>query len=207
MLISIKKRFMFIAGMKTASTAIEAQLAPHCEIKLQEPAHIKHMSLTEAEDRFAWLGQVLPGIRLFAFGVIRDPVEYVVSLYNSHRKPAFKGHPAYSGNLTFSEFWRRWPDQPRFAWLFKPQVRRFLGRDGQIGLDYLVDYARLDEEWPGLCARLGLPVAPLKRLNESPDGFEAGDVPAPIAAAIRDRFAEDVVALRDQAGRLLREAA
>jgi len=207
MLISIRKRFLFIAGLKTASTAIEAALAPHCEINLQAPPQIKHMTLVEAEERFAWLSQILPGLRLFRFGVIRDPVDYVVSIYNSHRKEAFRGRPAYSGNLTFDEFWRSWPGQHQFAWLFEPQVRRFQGKDGRLGLDYLIDYARLDEEWRGLCVRLGVPVAPLRRLNESPEGFDARDVPMPIVAAIYERFAEDTAALRNLTGRVLRNVA
>jgi len=35
----------------------------------------------------------------FVFGVIRDPVDYLLSLYNSHQKPAFDGtsNPTRSG--------------------------------------------------------------------------------------------------------------
>jgi hypothetical protein len=207
MLISLKKQFVFIAGLKTASTAIEECLKPFCEVSIAEPARLKHLPLRRVEEDFAWLRRDLPGFRPFVFGVVRDPLDYVVSLYNSHRKSAFRGRPHYSGDLSFEAFWRTWSEDRRFAWQFVPQTRRFLGQDGRLGVDYLVDYARLDAEWPAICDRIGVPAVPLARLNESPADLDRAGVPPEIAAAILERFAEDVATLREHTGRPLRAEA
>jgi hypothetical protein len=52
---------------------------------------------------------------VFVFGVIRDPVDYVVSLYNSQQKPAFIGHPNYTGDISFEIFWDTWSNDRRHA--------------------------------------------------------------------------------------------
>jgi len=90
MLLSLNKKFLFIANLKTASTSIERVLAPHCELRLTQSNHGKHQSFVEIAERFRWLLGVANVEDLFIFGVIRDPVDFVISLYNSHKREQFK---------------------------------------------------------------------------------------------------------------------
>jgi hypothetical protein len=204
LLISLARRFIFIANLKSASTAIENKLRNHCEIRLNDTHSGKHFSLIEIEARFAWIHTHIPRNQFFVFGVVRDPVGFVTSLYTSHRKPAFRGRPGYTGETDFAEFWARWPLDHRFRWMFETQTSRFSGPDGRLRVDYLVDHARLEEEWPGLCERCGVPLVPLDRANPSPPGFGATDVPPAIAEEIRSRYAVDLETLRTATGRTLR---
>ena len=78
MLLSLSKKFLFIANLKTASTAIERVLAPHCELRLTSSPFGKHQSFVEFAERFRWLLSVTAIEDLFIFGVIRDPVDFVL---------------------------------------------------------------------------------------------------------------------------------
>lgn len=195
MLISLSKQFIFIASPKTASTAIENYLRRYAEIRLTRTPWGKHFSLAEVENHFSWLRLRLPAMQLFVFGVIRDPVDYVLSIYNSHRKPAFADQRHYTGNVPFASFWPEFSRQ-RSSWLSRPQVSRFMRADGQLGADCIIDYAHLQAAWPLLCQRLDVPEEPLKLANTSPKEAQRDDLPATIIGEIYDYFAEDVKALQ-----------
>ncbi len=194
MLISLSKQFIFIATPKTASSAIENYLRRFAEIRLTRTPWGKHMSLAEVEKNFLWLQLRLPEMRPFVFGVVRDPVDYVLSIYNSHRKPAFANLPQYTGNTSFVSFWPEF-SRRRLGWLLQPQISRFLRADGQLGADCIIDYAHLHTAWPLLCQRLDVPEEPLKLANTSPKDARREDVPTAMMAEIYDHFAEDVKAL------------
>jgi hypothetical protein len=195
LLISLSKQFIFIANPKTASTAIENSLRKFAEIRLTRTPWGKHLSLAEVEKNFLWLQLRLPASRPFVFGVIRDPVDYVLSVYNSHRKPAFADKPHYTGNVPFSSFWPEF-SRHRSNWLLRPQISRFMRADGQLGADCIIDYAHLQTAWPALCKRLDVPEEPLKLANTSPKEAHREDLSAAITAEIYELFAEDVKALQ-----------
>ncbi|MGD9924558.1 MAG: sulfotransferase family 2 domain-containing protein, partial [Pseudorhodoplanes sp.] len=198
MLIGLRKNFIFIATPKTGSTAIENHLRHHAEIQLTRSLWGKHMPLAEIEERFSWLLGRLPDMRPFVFGVIRDPVDYIVSVYNSHRKPAFSRLPQYTGRMSFEDFWRKWSEERPFGWVFSPQISRFLDKNGQMSADYIINYANLSTEWPAVCRRLDIPERKLDLVNRSPEGCKRADVSRHLEKAILDRFAPDVEALRDK---------
>lgn len=53
MLISLRKKFIFVANLKTASTAIEKQLRSVCEVAILQTRFGKHHGLDEIEKRFS----------------------------------------------------------------------------------------------------------------------------------------------------------
>ncbi len=204
MLISFRKRFIFVANIKSGSTAIEKALARHAEVAITQTRFGKHMTLAQVDARFQWIFRAMKREEFFVFGVLRDPVDFMVSLYNSHRKPAFVGHPFYTGEMEFADFWTRWGRTANDQWTFQPQSSRFTDAKGQLGMSYLIDYARLREEFPRICERLGVPAVPLPRANPSPRAIERAAVPPAIAEEILARYAADDLCLRRNTGRDLR---
>ena len=91
MLLSLSHKFIFVANLKSASTAIESAMGDKAEIKLSATKFGKHDGLSAISNKFAWIKRYIPYEEFFVFGVIRDPVDYLLSLYNSHQKPAFDG--------------------------------------------------------------------------------------------------------------------
>lgn len=189
MLISLKHRFIFIANLKTASSSIELSLRPHCEIAIPQTGYGKHLSFAEIEGRFPWVFRYVDRKDFFVFGVLRDPVDYVLSIYNSHRKPEFVGYTHYTGNKTFLEFYDDWIR--RRSWQLDQQYKRFLDQNGKMSLDYLLDYNSLNEQWGKFCRVLGLPPLNLGRYNRSPEGLGRADLSDAMIDRIYDRFSGD----------------
>ena len=71
MLISLSKRFIFVANLKTASTAIEQALSPYSEISLNRAEWGKHSSLANIQAQFAWIFDIVKFEDFVIFGVIR----------------------------------------------------------------------------------------------------------------------------------------
>src|ERR1700744_2290110 len=104
MLLSFSHKFIFVANLKSASTAIESAIGGKAEIKLSATKFGKHDGLSAISNKFAWIKRYVPYEEFFVFGVIRDPAAYLLSLYTSHQKPAFDGKQQSTKGLSFDEF-------------------------------------------------------------------------------------------------------
>ena len=162
MLISLTRKFIFVANLKTASTAIEAVLRPRSHIALVESRFGKHMPFRTIERRFGWVFDYVKRQEFLVFGVIRDPVDFVISLYNSHMDPKFKSSPQlFTGDIDFEQFLDRWAatnhDQLR------PQFNRFVSAARSLGANYLISYEKLSDGLNRLVSAHGI-----KELRELP---------------------------------------
>lgn len=191
MLLSLSKKFMFIANLKTASTAIERVLAPHCELRLTSSQWGKHQSFVEFAERFRWLLGCTSIDDLFIFGVIRDPVEFVLSLYNSHKREQFKENARlYTGDMDFARFIAQWV--PRNADQLKNQYLRFVSAEGRLITNLLISYEKLEAGLEIVANRLGVPdLTKLPRANTSPDGMKRADLTQEQIDWIEQRFRKD----------------
>jgi hypothetical protein len=192
MLIGFRHRFVFIATLKTASTSIEAALAPHAELHFAESMFGKHMTVQDLVRNMGWLFQEARLDEFFIFGVMRDPVDFMLSLYNAHRSERFASLPhVYAGKMSFGDFLADWV--PRNAPQVVPQHLRFLDPDGRIGANYIMSFDRLNDGMAHVAARLGLRrVKRLQRLNRSGGGFARADLSPAQICAIERHFAGDV---------------
>src|SRR5689334_13449694 len=96
MLLSYTKRFFFIANTKTASTTIERNLRRHADISICATRMGKHMSYAQAVRNFQFVFKKsgMPAEAYFRFGVVREPVEWVVSWYNYRHRDQLLAKPA-----------------------------------------------------------------------------------------------------------------
>jgi hypothetical protein len=191
MLIGLKHRFIFIATLKTASTSIEAALAPHAELRFADSMFGKHMTAHDLVTHLGWLFQECRLDEFFIFGVMRDPVDFMLSLYNSHRSERFAGLPhVYAGKMSFGDFLADWV--PRNAPQVMPQHLRFLDPDGRIAANYIMTLDRLNPGLGHVADRIGLRrMKRLRRLNESEGGFGRSELSDAHKSAILRHFAGD----------------
>jgi hypothetical protein len=204
MLISLSHKFIFVANLKTGSTSIEQALRPHSEICMVRSEWGKHISLRHAELRFGRVFELIPRSDFFAFGALRDPVDWMVSFYLSHRSFQFRGTPLDTSDMTFEEFLDRWvaanADQ------IAPQITRLLDGKNEFGVDFVLRFEKLEEDLASVCALLGVPRVRLSRENASLALPIAGGVPRHCAELIRAMYATDFEVWSSLAGRRLTRA-
>jgi hypothetical protein len=147
----------------------------------------KHDDLTRVSRKFSWVRKYVSLDELFIFGVVRDPVDFIVSLYNFHTSAGFDGKPHSTKELSFDEFWNGWCVK---SWQAKPQHLRFVDARGHFRISHVIRFDNLVNEFPKICARIGVK-ANLQKTNVSPHVLSPQDLSAEHVASIRDRYAED----------------
>ena len=192
MIINLRQNFIFLATLKTASTSIEAALRHRAEICLIESRFGKHMTVAQMMTNLGWLFAEQDVKQFLIFGVVRDPYDFMLSLYNSHNSDHFKEKAPrlYTGDMTFTDFLARWvPDNSSQV---IPQYRRFLDSTGRIGANYIVSYERLEEGLDAIMDRLGRErLAGMKSLNMSSGKLRRSALTADELDWIRNHFKED----------------
>ncbi len=204
MLFSLTRKFLFIANLKTASTAIEVVLGPHAELRLVQSEFGKHLSYAKFLQHFEWLTKRTDMNEVFVWGVIRDPVDYVISIYNAHTKDRFRDRPRlYTGGMDFARFLESWvPDHPD---QMRPQISRFLRADGLPATHFLITLDKLQEGLEIVADKINVPaLKKMQRDNESPPVLNRGNLTADQIAWIERRFRKDIGAI-DRWGNRLRD--
>jgi hypothetical protein len=194
-LLSTRHRFVFLATLKTASTAIEAALAPHANIQIGHTRFGKHMTLTELLDRFAFIFEEEPFERFESFAVVREPAERLGSLYRSHQDPWFEEHKPerWTGRMSFEDFLSDWlPRHPQQA---VSQARQLTDEAGRGAVGRLVTFEEMPRLFPGLAADLvpGASFGPLPRRNQS---RARRPLTLPQRSIVHERYADDLALYR-----------
>ncbi len=190
-MISFRHMFVFIANLKSASTAIETVLAPVSEIALTEARFGKHLSLSDVEQRFDWLFQEVPLSDFFVFGIMRDPIDLVVSLFNSHADERFRSTPhLFTGNMDFDTFISVWC--VRNSDQLAEQHTRLLTKEGSLGANLVIPYERLAQGLQVVASRIGVAdLGGIPTVNASNRRISRDDLTPDHIAGIRRRFAGD----------------
>ena len=176
MLIGLQRKFVFIANLKSASSAVEKILRPLSEIALVESRFGKHLPFHRIEERFAWVFKLIPPNEFMIFGIIRDPIEYTISLFNSHTDIKFQNDPRlYTGEMDFDMFLGKWctvnADQIR------PQFTRFIGKDGTIAANLIISFPKISEGLDVVASRIDAPdLRSLPIVNASNARFSPDDL-------------------------------
>ena len=204
MLISLSHKFIFVANLKTGSTSIERALRPNSQICMERSEWGKHISLGQVESRFGHVFELIPRSDFFAFGALRDPVDWMVSLYQSHRSFQFRGTPLDTSDMTFEEFLDKWVAANADQAI--PQITTLLDGKNEFGVDFVLRFEKLEEDLASVCALLGVPRVRLSRENASVALPIAGGVSRHNAELIRVMYATDFEAWSSLAGRRLTDA-
>jgi hypothetical protein len=195
MLISLTHKFIFVANLKSASTAIESAIGDKAEVRLSATKFGKHDGLTAILNKFGWIKRYVPYEEFLVFGVVRDPVDFLLSLYNSHQKPAFDGKPSSTKGMSFDDFLGPWCAR---SWQARPQSKRFEDEQGRLRMGHLMDLASIADEFPEICKRLGLGEVELGRKNESPEVLTRNDLTAAQIERVQSAYQKDYALIRDR---------
>jgi len=191
MLIGVRKRFVFVANTKAASTAIERALMPHAEIHRGGTPARKHVGLHEALAEYDFLfGQPdHPPESYFKFGVMRDPIDWITSWFRYRKGNKFER--SLPAKMTFAAFWARgdWNIRRRGG---RPNLQRdrFTAPDGTVLADAIIPYHDLEAQLGTIFAGLGIEAA-LPRSNVSRMTALPEEIPAALHAEMREFYAED----------------
>lgn len=205
MLISVEKRFVFVANTKTASTSIEAALGEYAEIHRDGTPARKHTPLHEVLESYDFVfsrPEHTPE-RFFKFGVMRDPIEWILSWYRYRRGNQVES--PLPQDLSFADFWARkdWNiERPQGAGK-NLQKDLFCAPDGRVLADAILPYHQLGELFGQICDELGIN-NPLPRHNVSVLQ-DHEDLPQSLLEEMRAFYAADY-ALMDQLDTINAEA-
>ncbi|MEM7063912.1 MAG: sulfotransferase family 2 domain-containing protein [Cyanobacteria bacterium P01_B01_bin.77] len=155
------KKFIFVANKKCASTSIvNSNIAEIADIKLTSALVGRHMSIEEIYETFRFIFEKdnFGFNKFFKFGIIRDPLEWIISWYN------FYSGLAHTEEMTFADFFHT---KPHVA---KPQSVFFISSKYEsVKVDYLARYEYLMKDLSRIRKNLGLETLEIPTLNQSWD--------------------------------------
>jgi len=210
MLLSPRHRFLFVHIPKTGGTSVRAALAP---LRWRDPwywpmclcARFSHLSghrLALKLPRHAKIvaaKELLPRAyfaALFKFAIVRNPWDLQVSSFHHIRRE----RPHYlGGHREFTDFlrWKLDPERPYQYHLdvsIEPQSDYLVDLRGQLCVDFIGRYERLESDFAEICRRLG--VGPLRLPHRRRAADRARDYRRyytdETAAWIAHRFARDL---------------
>jgi len=191
MLISLKAQIAVFAMPKTGSTALEAALAPHCDLIFQGNPRIKHMPVRRFE-RFIrpYLVEMGSGDVQTA-ALMREPEEWLGSWYRYRCRPALKGHRNSAAGLSFDQFVDAYlsATPPPYAQVGRP-FRFITRRDDTIGIDHLFRYDAMPSFIEFLSERFGTRLS-VETQNVSPGAKSDLQLSSQLRDQLRDHLAQE----------------
>jgi hypothetical protein len=202
MILSVRHGFLYFAMPKTATTAIESLLGPYGDISLERTAHFKHISCAELRARYSQLFSSCYSYEcFFRFGVVREPVSWVVSWYNFRSRPELAdpkspNHRNYLGAYTLEEFVEELEAQePRSFARIGTQSDFYRLPEHELGVHALVRHDHLHDDLARITAYLPIDLShglSITRANESPSRISRSHVTTATRDRILQVFAEDL---------------
>lgn len=197
MIVSLRHRLALLAMPKTGTTAVEAVLAPRCDLVFGGDPRVKHMTARKYHRFVAPLLASWTRERIETACLVREPIDWLASWYRYRRREGLRARDRRTDGIGFPAFVEAYlaEDPPEFARVGRPAD--FLrGRDGQPAVDHLFRYENFAGFRAFLEARFGGPLA-FPALNVSPPADTA--LPAPLRARAEAALAEDYAIWRDLA--------
>lgn len=185
MLLSHRYRFLFVHIAKTGGTSVRAALKP---LLWRDPwyypmwlcgrlSHLTGHRLGTKLPRHAKIilaQELLPREYfddLFKFAFVRNPWDLQVSSFHHIRRE----RPQYLGGHTeFADFlrWKLDPERPYQYHLdtsITPQSDYLIDLRGQVIVDFIGRYERLEEDFAAICKRIGIRPPPLPHRRRAQD--------------------------------------
>jgi len=168
MLVFWKSRLVLLAVPKTGTTALEAALLPHADSAILNPPQMKHVPVQGYRNRLSGFFEQRGNRPMALMAVIREPLDWLGSWYRYRGRPQIAGSAKSTADISFDTFVEGWleKDPPEFANIGR-QSRFVSTKSGEVGVDHLFTYERLDQAVAFLEDRLSVSLD-LPRRNVSP---------------------------------------
>ncbi|MEO9682409.1 hypothetical protein [Tateyamaria sp.] len=187
MLIAVKKRFVFVANSKTASTSIDKAIMSECEIYRGGSPQNKHIFLRQAIKEYDFLfgrPKYAPST-FFKFGIIREPLSWVQSWYRYRL-----GNGSIDAGMTFQAFWDNKAGPAARKGKRMKQSNFFTKHNGELLIDYLIPYEDLAAQFEKIGSQLGIQTS-LPHKNKSAVEKISDPISDELVADIRTTLASD----------------
>lgn len=190
MLISVEKKFIFVANTKAASSSVEHLLLPYSDICCLGTPKRKHIPMKQVLKRYPFLFEqpAYAPNKFFRFGVMRHPLDWIKSWYR-YRKGNKVENPL-DADMNFSAFWNQkdWNIIRANGHKYL-QRQMFCSNQGELLMDVIIPHHRLSEMLPPIFEHLGID-APLVQKNKSVLR-DAETIDEPLHSEIMEFYARD----------------
>lgn len=215
MLMSLSQRYVFLAHSKAASTSFETAYGDSCEIALgnnqsagRHPAtgdsgkHIKYATFLE---NFAGFFQsFLPIEHYFVFGVMREPMRRIRSLYCDWSRAAAKSRNRMPGIDDFAQFIDAVVNETLSARATIPsQYSFFMDKDQEISLNYLIRMEEIETCLENLKAVSGLDFKKVLEIRGDVAELSSAPIDPGLQRVVEEYFAEDYELYEQQTDHML----
>jgi len=159
MLVFWKRKLVFLAVPKTGTTALEAALLPHADSAILNPPQMKHVPVQGYRNRLSGFFEQRGSRPMELMAVVREPLDWLGSWYRYRARPEIAGSDKSTAEVSFDRFVEAWleEDQPEFARVGR-QSRFVSGKSGEVEIDHLFTYERLDRAIAFLEDRLSVSI-------------------------------------------------
>lgn len=185
MLLSVRHRFLYVHIAKTGGTSVRAALA---RLRWSDPwywpmflcSRFSHLSGHRIGTKFPRHAKVVAAKellpkeffeQLYKFGFVRNPWDLQVSSFHHIRRerPQFMG-----GYQDFGDFlrWKLDPERPyqyHIDTSIEWQTDYLVDLHGQLVVDFIGRYERLQEDFATACAHIGIPTPALPHVRRAAD--------------------------------------
>lgn len=185
MLISTSHKFIFVHVPKSAGSSLTAVLQPYCLAKnrtmwrrlssfLPVRENVEKVYFRQHDTAEKIRAKLGPRVfdEFVSFGIVRNPFDHAVSLFEFLKKQTARNSGRLVAKLSFAEFMRLRSKPQRFALEESPlkmadQASRLVDGTGKIIVTDVLRLENLADEFPRLCAKLGLPLMEMVVKNAS----------------------------------------
>ncbi|MEM9927426.1 MAG: sulfotransferase family 2 domain-containing protein [Cyanobacteria bacterium P01_D01_bin.50] len=188
-------KFIFVANTKCASASIEkSKIAEVSDIKEVHLSRDKHLPIEDIYTKYSGVFENYKFEYFFKFGVIRNPLDWIVSWYNFRSRPELKdpNHPThrnYTGEMTFADFWHSTKNNKFFV---RGQSPMFFSPDNNsIKVNYLAKLETLIEDLSRIKGILGIDSLDIPKVNTSIVRITSDNVEESIKKEITTKYSRD----------------
>lgn len=161
MLVSLKKRVVFLAMPKCASTSVESILMPHSQIIISGHPNIKHMNYQRYVDRVRPMIASTGVKDITTFCLFREPLEWLQSWYSYRAReelsnPRHPRHKNYTGNISFQEFVNSYVNGENVSYAKLGRQSNFVSdKNGEVAVDKIFRLDKMDSLTEFLESKIG----------------------------------------------------
>ena len=168
MLVFWQKKLVVFSIPKTGTSAFEKSLAPHADMVLGNPPHLKHLPVYRFNRFLDPMFDVMGAKDFEKFALIREPLDWLGSWYKYRSRSEIDGQANSCKDRSFDEFvLEAMKGKPEPFGNVGRQAKFLGGGVGPAGVDHLFQYEQINLAKDFLEDRLGHKFD-LKPVNVSP---------------------------------------
>ncbi|MEL6477278.1 MAG: gamma-glutamyl kinase [Pseudomonadota bacterium] len=167
MIVSVQHRFVLLCMPKCASHALIDAIGDRADMVIRHPQGAKHCNLRKYNRQLRPFVESFSEVPIETLCLMREPLDWLNSWWRYRQRPALNGHRNSTSGLSFDSFVVRYLEGAAPADTIGRQARFLSDKDGNVGVDRLYRYERIDDLAGWISDRTGWTLR-LEQKNVSP---------------------------------------